>query len=127
MIVVQICAALEWASIKKHLRKEKVRYDKYPFGEYIFYDKYGVPYPFYYSGANKTLSSAACQYAIDHWKPEIIFVAGTCGGVAPILKEKDIIIANKTVQYDYTERLGGHTDIINQRPTANQCNANLFI
>ena len=65
MIAVQICADLEWTSLKDIFRNEKIRYDKYLFGEYFVYDKYGTPCLFYFSGTTKTLSSAACQYAID--------------------------------------------------------------
>ncbi|MBZ9635232.1 5'-methylthioadenosine/S-adenosylhomocysteine nucleosidase [Clostridium sp. FP1] len=44
--------------------------------------------------------------AIDNWKPTINFVLGTCGGVAENLHILDVVIANKTVQYDCIVKMG---------------------
>jgi adenosylhomocysteine nucleosidase len=35
---------------------------------------------------------------------------GTCGGVAQNVKERDIILANRTIQYDVIERFGEPTE-----------------
>jgi len=106
MICMQVCARGEWRSLKKILGNTEVEIKTYPFGEYIrcmIKDKECI---FFHSGATKTRSSAACQYAIDNWEAEIIIVLGTCGGVDTRLKTLDVVIADKTAQYDCIDRMG---------------------
>ena len=106
MVCIQVCSKAEWSSLKALLKDIEYQIDKHPFGEFIrlkFYDRECI---FYHSGATKTKSSAACQFAIDNWKPKMIFVLGTCGGVNQKLNVLDVIIANKTVQYDCIDRMG---------------------
>jgi len=107
MICVHICSKAEWNSIKQILDIEQEKINRYPLGEYFQQKLHDTNCIFYHSGATKTRAAAACQYAIDNWKPEIIFVLGTCGGVAHHLKIFDIVIANKTVQYDCIDRMSG--------------------
>lgn len=106
MVCIQICSKAEWSSVKEILKDMEYEAYTYPFGEFL---KIMLNYKdciFYYSGATKTRSSAACQYAIDKWKPQIVIVLGTCGGVSEKLKVLDITVANKTVQYDCIDRMG---------------------
>jgi adenosylhomocysteine nucleosidase len=107
---VQICADNEWAAFRRIQFENYVEFQKSPFGEYIVRNLNGSICTFYYSGATKTFSAAACQYAISNWKPEIIFVLGTAGGVNETLKLKDIVIANKTEQYDCISRMGNNPE-----------------
>lgn len=104
MICIQICSGKEWRALKEILNTENSL--SYPFGEYIPFSVEGKDCIFYNSGSSKTRSSAACQFAIDNWKPDVIFNLGTCGGVNEKLKKLDLIIANKTVQYDCIIRMG---------------------
>lgn len=106
MICIQICSNREWVSLKEILKIKEYKVNTYPFGEYINYEFFDEKCVFYHSGATKTRSSAACQYAIDKWEPQIIMVLGTCGGVDEILKVLDVVIANKTVQYDCLDKMG---------------------
>lgn len=106
MICIHICSGGEWHSIKEILKVKKSDINIYPFGEYIKCKLYNRECIFYHSGATKTRSAAACQYAIDNWKPETLFVMGTCGGVDEGLNVFDVVIANKTVQYDCIDRMG---------------------
>lgn len=105
MVCIQVCSKREWSSLRELLKDIDYQINKYPFGEFIrlnFYDRDCI---FYHSGATKTKSSAACQFAIDNWKPKMIIVLGTCGGVDKKLNVLDVIIANKTVQYDCIDRM----------------------
>lgn len=77
-----------------------------PYGEYICRNIEGTDCIFYHSGATKTRSSGACQYAIDKWNPNYLFVLGTCGGVSELLKPLDIVIADNTAQYDCITGMG---------------------
>lgn len=78
----------------------------YPLGEYFNQEIENCKCLFYHSGPTKTRAAAACQYAIDQWKPDTIIVLGTCGGVSKNLEIFDIIMANKTVQYDCLDFMG---------------------
>lgn len=111
MIGVQICSKLEWASLKSlwNITEDEIAYT--PYGEYIVKDVMGKGIAFFQSGATKTKSSGGCQYAIDRWKPEILFVLGTCGGVSENLNILDIVIANKTVQYDCISGMSGSSHL----------------
>ena len=105
MVCIQVCSSGEWSSLKALLKDIEYQINKYPFGEFIRFKYCDRECIFYHSGATKTKSSAACQFAIDNWKPKMLFVLGTCGGVDNKLKVLDVIIANKTVQYDCIDRM----------------------
>lgn len=98
MIIIQITSKVEWQSIKSLVNPIEVNI--YPYGEYFKTIIDNNECVFYYSGPTKTLASGACQYAINRWSPEILFVLGTCGGVAEDLQIFDIILADKTAQWD---------------------------
>lgn len=61
---------------------------------------------FFQSGATKTKAAAACQLAITMGHPDAVVNLGTCGGVAEHLNCLDIILAERTVQYDCIIRFG---------------------
>lgn len=106
MICIQICSNREWRAIKEMFNLEENQVETYPLGECVKMKYAGKQCVFYHSGATKTRSAAACQFAMDNWKPELIVVAGTCGGVDESLKVMDVIIASKTAQYDCLNRMG---------------------
>lgn len=107
MICIQICSKLEWASTKNIMKITEDLVDFTPYGEYISKNIMGRECILFHSGATKTKSSGGTQYAIDKWNPEILFVLGTCGGVSENLKTLDIVIANRTVQYDCITGMSG--------------------
>ncbi len=98
MIIIQITSKVEWKETKGLL--DSIGINAYPYGEYVKMIIDNQECIFYYSGPTKTLASGACQYAIDRWAPEILFVLGTCGGVAEALQPFDVILAEKTAQWD---------------------------
>lgn len=98
MITIHINSNEEWTATKDLLKPLDIRI--FPYGEYFETEIASKECIFYHSGATKTLSSGATQYAIDNWSPEIIFVLGTCGGVAEDIRPLDIIIVEQTAQYD---------------------------
>ena len=105
-ICVQICSNMEWQSVLDIQYPDPSAVCSYPQGRYFIQQLYGAHLVFFHSGIGKTRAGAACQYAIDHWRPGIILVMGTCGGVAEEIKLLDIIVANRTGQYDCIERMG---------------------
>jgi hypothetical protein len=64
-LVIQICADLEWKSAKQILKIKTDKLHRQPLGEYFEYPIALRESIFYQSGATKTRSSAACQFAID--------------------------------------------------------------
>ena len=103
-ICIQICSKREWVAVQNLLQINDNSKTDYPFGEYFEYsvDKRCI---FYFSGPTVAKSSPACQYAIDKWAPRITIVLGTCGGIAPGIKDFDIIIANKTIYFNSIESI----------------------
>lgn len=105
-LVIQICAELEWESTKNILKATRDRLRRQPFGEYFQHTVGKQETLIYESGATKTRSAAACQFAIDKWHPDAVFNLGTCGGVAKSLGKGALIVADKTIQYDVMQKFG---------------------
>jgi len=103
---VQVCSDLEWQSTKRILGIGIDKLQRQPFGECFEHRIGKEKCTFYQSGDTKTRSAAACQFAIDRWHPDGIVNLGTCGGVADEVQKLDIIMADKTVQYDCIIRFG---------------------
>jgi adenosylhomocysteine nucleosidase len=72
----------------------------FPYGEYTERKINNVNCTFFNSGPTVTKASGATQYAINCWKPAIIIVLGTCGGIGADLVVSDVVIANKTLYYN---------------------------
>jgi adenosylhomocysteine nucleosidase/adenosylhomocysteine/aminodeoxyfutalosine nucleosidase len=105
-IAFQICSRHEWKSIKQILGIKPGKALSQPFGQYFKRSINGHTGTFYQSGDTKTRSSAACQYVINRWHPDAIVNLGTCGGVSSKIQKLDLIMADRTVQYDCIIRFG---------------------
>jgi adenosylhomocysteine nucleosidase len=46
------------------------------------------------------------QYLIDNHSPQLIVNLGTCGGFEGAVKQRDVILVNKTYVYDIVELMG---------------------
>ena len=105
-LVIQICSDSEWKSTKSILKRKGHPLFRQPFGEWFSYPTCRQEWIFFQSGAGKTRAAAACQFAHDRWHPNGIINLGTCGGVAEEILKGDIILADRTVQYDCIIRFG---------------------
>jgi adenosylhomocysteine nucleosidase len=105
-IAIQICAELEWKCIKAILKIKKKELRDEPFGEYFECRIGKHKAVIFESGATKTRSAVACQYAIDTWHPDGVINLGTCGGVAKDIRKRTILLVTKTFQYDVIQRFG---------------------
>lgn len=105
-LAIQICSELEWGTTKSILKITKDKLHHQPFGDYFEHQIGRQEGIFYQSGATKTRSAAACQFAIDTWHPDAVVNLGTCGGVSKNAKNLDIILAKRTFQYDVIQRFG---------------------
>lgn len=101
MILVLICSNREWRTTKEYFTIKEGEVNISPFGEYFFKKYLGQDCVFFQTGIGRTRGAGACQYGIDKWNPTVVFNIGTCGGVSPEVKVLDIIIGNKTIQYDW--------------------------
>ncbi len=99
-VCVQICSKQEWIAFKNISKIDPVELNPFPYGEYAERRINNVNCIFFNSGPTVTKASGASQYAIDNWKPSIIIVLGTCGGIGANLIVSDVVIANKTVYYN---------------------------
>lgn len=52
-------------------------------------------------GVGKVNSARACQCLIDYYKPDLILNIGVAGGIDSRLNIKDVVIADKLIQYDF--------------------------
>jgi nucleoside phosphorylase len=105
-LAIQICSELEWGTSKSILKITRGKLHRQPFGDYFEHD-FGIHECILYeSGATKTKAAAACQFAIDKFHPDAIVNLGTCGGVVEEIQKLDIIMADKTTQYDCIIRFG---------------------
>jgi len=105
-LAIQICSEIEWRSTKPILKIGRGQFRKQPYGEYFSLQLAQHQSIIYYSGATKTRAAAACQFAIDTWHPDRVINLGTCGGVSKKVKKLDMILAERTFQYDAIQRYG---------------------
>jgi adenosylhomocysteine nucleosidase len=65
-----------------------------------------VPVVFFHGGWGKISAAASAQYAIDHWRPDLLVNLGTCGGFEGEIERGTILLVEKTVVYDIIEQMG---------------------
>jgi nucleoside phosphorylase len=99
-ILIQICSGAEWRATKPLLAIPPDATHQFPYGEYFRTALADRACVFFYSRRTKTRAAGACQYAIDRWEVDPVFVLGTCGGVAERLRVMDVVFATRTIQYD---------------------------
>lgn len=117
MKVILVNSEEEWKKFKKVLKQKKTL-PKTPYGE-MFKGKINKrTVTFLNTGAGKTLSAGATQYAVDKLKADEIFLIGCAGGVSEELKICDLAAAKKAVQNDYNEGMGNNLDFFDQKRIA---------
>lgn len=53
-------------------------------------------------GVGKIAAASATQFALLTWRPRLVAVLGTCGSISPELAPLDLLLATRTVVYDFT-------------------------
>ncbi len=102
MIAVSVAAGREWQIVLKYYNRNEDECRAYPFGFYFQIQLCGEDTLFYLTGTRKTNASAATQYIIDHFHPDKIIIMGTCAGIDPAFKIRDILLPRLAVQVDTT-------------------------
>ncbi len=100
--LVLISANAEWQAVKEILSPDKI--ESTPMGE--TFSPAAEPFTRYFHGGwGKVSAAASCQYAIDHWRPDLLVNLGTCGGFAGRIERGTIILVEKTIIYDIIEQM----------------------
>lgn len=104
-IVVLVSANAEWRAVKK-LFPDKP-YTPTPYGEYFTdLSAAGDSVIWLHGGWGKIAAAGSTQYAIDRWRPALLFNLGTCGGIKGQINKLDVVVATETVVYDIFEAMG---------------------
>ncbi len=104
--VVLISADSEWRAVRELLSPAEVQ--STPLGE--TFDVGRLTY--FHGGWGKVSAAATAQYAIDHFRPELLVNLGTCGGFAGQIERGTIILVTKTIIYDILEQMSDPDEAI---------------
>ncbi len=102
-LVVLISADAEWKAVKKLFPDGVV--SATPFGECLQTTVGIFNIEFFQGGWGKISAAASAQYVIDHLHPNLLVNLGTCGGFAGKSETGDVILVEKTVVYDISEKM----------------------
>lgn len=113
--VVLISADAEWSSLLSLIPAAKMLGS--PLGNYFDTAVGGMPVRFFQSGWGRVSAAATTQYAIDHFKPELLVNLGTCGGFEGRIRRDAIILVERTVIYDIVEQMTDSAEAIDHYST----------
>ena len=68
-------------------------------------------------GWGKIDAAASAQYAISRWRPSVVVNLGTCAGILGKIEKFETVLAERTVVYDITERMGDSSEAIRSYST----------
>ena len=102
--VVIVSADAEWRAVAKLFADSTT--DRSPYGEFFYHDSGGSRGVVMQGGWGKIDAAASAQYAISRWRPSIVVNLGTCAGISGQIDKFDTVLAERTVVYDITERMG---------------------
>jgi adenosylhomocysteine nucleosidase len=107
-VVVIVSADTEWKVLLAEMGESPETKTAYGGWFVRTYPIAGEPRPvvFFHGGWGKVSAAGSTQYAIDTWKPRLLVVLGTCGGLEGAARKGDIVLARRTLIYDVIERMG---------------------
>jgi adenosylhomocysteine nucleosidase len=107
-VVVIVSADTEWKVLQAEMGERPQTKTAYGAWFARTYAIGGAPKPvvFFHGGWGKVSAAGSAQYAIDTWKPRLLVVLGTCGGLDGVSRKGDIVLARRTLIYDVIERMG---------------------
>jgi len=109
-ILVLISADAEWGPTKEALRPKTI--GRSPYGEFFTSRIAGEPVLFLHGGWGKIAAAASTEYAISRWRPQIVIVLGTCGGIEGRVDRYERLLVTRTVVYDIEEAMGDSAEAI---------------
>ncbi len=102
-IIVLISANIEWQAIQS-LFKDPDR-QQVSLGECFYTELDEIKLIFFHGGWGKVSAAATAQFAIDHFKPDLLVNLGTCGGFEGRIATGAILLVERTVIYDIFEQM----------------------
>ncbi len=105
-VVVLISANSEWRAVKKILSPVKTQ--STPMGERFKVGRL----TYFHGGWGKISAAATTQYAIDHFRPDLLVNLGTCGGFEGCIERGMVILVTKTIIYDILEQMSDPDEAI---------------
>jgi len=109
--IIIISANTEWRATCELLAVREV--ESTPMGEWFEWDE--VIY--FHGGWGKISAAATAQYAIDHFRPDLLVNLGTCGGFADSIEPGEVILVDRTIVYDIVEQMGEGAEAIDHYTT----------
>src|SRR5512139_755905 len=109
--IIIISANTEWRATCELLAVQEV--ESTPMGEWFERDE--VIY--FHGGWGKISAAATAQYAIDHFRPDLLVNLGTCGGFADSIEPGEVILVDRTIVYDIVEQMGEGAEAIDHYTT----------
>ncbi len=114
-VVVIISANAEWRVVKELYPNLEIQ--RSPYGEYADLQLSTYNLQLFHGGWGKISAAATAQYAIDHFKPDLLINLGTCGGFAGRIETGTIILVERTLVYDIIEQMGDGAEAIEHYST----------
>ena len=108
--VVIISANAEWGVVKEIYPNLEIQIS--PYGEFSDLTLDARHLTLFHGGWGKISAAASAQYAIDHFKPDLLINLGTCGGFAGRIEIGTIILVERTLVYDIIEQMGDESAAI---------------
>jgi len=114
--VVIVSADAEWRAVAELFPGATM--ERTPYGEYFHYNSGPWQGIVMHGGWGKVDAAASAQYAIARWRPSVVVNLGTCAGIVGQIERFETVLAERTVIYDITERMGDSAEAIRSYTTA---------
>jgi adenosylhomocysteine nucleosidase len=113
--VVIVSADAEWRAVAELFSGSAM--ERTPYGEFFYHDSGASQGVVMRGGWGKIDAAASAQYGISRWRPSVVVNLGTCGGILGQIERFETVLAERTVVYDITERIGDSTEAIRRYST----------
>jgi adenosylhomocysteine nucleosidase len=113
--LVIVSADAEWRAVAELFPSSTL--ERTPFGEYFYYSSGAWRGIVMHGGWGKVDAAASAQYGIARWRPSVIVNLGTCAGIVGQIERSETVLAERTLIYDITERMGDSAEAIRSYTT----------
>jgi len=114
-VVIIFSAPSEWRAARKCCKAAFV--EETPFGECFAIQENTRTLIYMLGGWGKISAAASAQYAISHWKPDLVINLGTCGGLQGKVERDQVILVERTIVYDLVEQMGDQQEALDHYTT----------
>jgi len=113
--LVIVSADAEWRAVARLFPDSTI--ERTPFGEYFHHNIGAWRGIVMHGGWGKVDAAASSQYGIARWRPSVVVNLGTCAGILGQIETFETVLAERTVIYDITERMGDSVEAIRSYTT----------